>query len=150
MTAGLSTSGDLGGIYTDLPWNCFSWCINIKKNRGLISTGCVYDVEFTVIYRNELKTEIWSRVAQLVEHQTCKQGVVSSITTLAKRIVRPIYVCNLLTVDVQDRLIQTMQIKFYNKRLGQIQHMCNFQCWHSQLYLPISTILAHISKCRSK
>jgi len=29
---------------------------------------------------------------------------------------------------VQDRLIQAIQIKFYGKRLGQIQHICPFKC----------------------
>ena len=42
------------------------------------------------------------------------------------------FLCNFLIVDVQDRLIQTIQIKIYNKRLGQIQHMCPFKCRHSQ------------------
>jgi len=51
---------------------------------------------------------------------------------------------------VQNRLIQTIRIKIYNKRLGQIQHMCPFKCCHSQLYLPITTVSAHISKFRSE
>jgi len=47
-------------------------------------------------------------------------------------------------------LIQTRQIKTYNNRLGQIQHMCTFKCCRSQLYLPITTVSAHISKFRSE
>ena len=34
--------------------------------------------EFTVMYRNEPKAELYARVAQLVEHLICKQGVVGS------------------------------------------------------------------------
>jgi len=51
---------------------------------------------------------------------------------------------------VQGRLIQTMQIKIYNKSLGQIQHMWPFKCCHSQLYLPITTGSVFISKFRSE
>jgi len=40
-------------------------------------------------------------------------------------------------------LIQTIQTKIY---LGQIQHMCPFKCCRSQLYLPITSVSAHISK----
>jgi len=58
--------------------------------------------------------------AQLEEHQTCKQGVVGSISALAKWLFQPIHECNLLIIDVQVRLIQTIQINIYNKRLGQI------------------------------
>ena len=43
----------------------------------------MYDVEFTVMYRNEPKIEMWARLVQLVEHQTYKQGVVGSIPALA-------------------------------------------------------------------
>jgi len=69
-------------------------------------TGCVYDVEFTVVYRNEPKTEMWARIAQLVEYQTCMQGIVDSIHVLTKWLFRPIYLCYLLIVDVQDKLIK--------------------------------------------
>jgi len=51
---------------------------------------------------------------------------------------------------VQDRLIKTIQIKIFNTRLGQIQHMHHFKCCHSQLYLPITTVSAHISKFRNE
>ena len=34
------------------------------------------------MYRNEHKAELYAWVAQLVEHLTCKQGVVSSIFAL--------------------------------------------------------------------
>ena len=71
----------------------------------------MYDVEFTVMYRNEPKSELSARVAQLVEYQPCKLGVVGSIPALAKRLFRPIYLCYLLIVYQQDRLIQTIQIK---------------------------------------
>ena len=43
---------------------------------------CTYHDEFTVIYsnyRNEPKVELSARVAQLVAHLTCKQGVMGSI-----------------------------------------------------------------------
>ena len=49
-----------------------------------MSTVCVYDVEFTLMYRNELRPEMLARVAQLVEHQTCKQGYMGSIPALVK------------------------------------------------------------------
>ena len=35
--------------------------------------------EFTVMYRNEPKAELFGWVAQLVEHLTCKHGVMGSI-----------------------------------------------------------------------
>ena len=44
------------------------------RNSRTNSTGCVYEVEFTVMYRNEPKSELWARVAQLVEYQPCKLG----------------------------------------------------------------------------
>ena len=34
--------------------------------------------------------------------------------------------------------------------LGQIQHVCPFKCCRSQLYLPITTVSARISKFRSE
>ena len=40
--------------------------------------------KFTVMYRNEPKSELYARVAQLVEHLTCKQGVMGSIPALGK------------------------------------------------------------------
>ena len=114
------------------------------RNWRRISTRCVYDGEFNVMYRHEPKTQMWARVAQLVEDQTCKQGIVGSIQALAEWLFRHIDFCNLLIVDVQDGLIQTIYIKIYNERLGQIQHMYPFKFCHSQLYLSITTVLAHI------
>jgi len=69
---------------------------------------------------------------------------------LAKWFFRPIYLCYLLIVYEQDRLIDTIQIKIYNNMLGQIQHVCPFKCCRSQLNLPITTVSAHISKFRSE
>jgi len=47
---------------------------------------------------------------------------------------------------VQDRWIQTIQIKINNKKWGQMQHMCPFKFCNALLYLPITTVSAHISK----
>ena len=40
--------------------------------------------EFTVMYRNGTKAELSTWGAQLVEHLTCKKGVVGSIPALGK------------------------------------------------------------------
>ena len=40
--------------------------------------------EFTVMYRKKAKAELYTPVAQLVEHLICKQGVVGSIPALGK------------------------------------------------------------------
>jgi len=50
---------------------------------------------------------------------------------------------------VQGIIIQTIQIKIYNKRIGQILHKCPFHCCHTHMYLPLTTVSAHISKFRS-
>ena len=40
--------------------------------------------EFTMMYKNEPKAELYARVAQLVEHLTFKQRVVGSIPAQSK------------------------------------------------------------------
>ena len=48
--------------------------------------------EFTMMYENEPKAELYALVAQLVEHLTWKQGVVGLIPTLGKGLFWPIYI----------------------------------------------------------
>jgi len=40
--------------------------------------------DFTVMYRNEPYTELYARVSQLVEQQTCKQEGLRSVPALGK------------------------------------------------------------------
>ena len=95
---------------------------------------------------------MWFRVAQLVEHQTCKHGVVGSIPALAKWLFRPIYVCNLLIVDVQDRLIKQYRLKFTIKGwdkcnistlLNVAIHNCICQLPQFQLIFPSAGVNRH-------
>jgi len=75
------TNGDLGRTYTGLSWTCFTSgvaiCIRNSRTRFSPVRECVAD--FTVMYRNEPKAELYARVTQLVEHHACKQGIVGSI-----------------------------------------------------------------------
>ena len=152
MTSGLSKIAILAGSTQVFHGLALVDVAIFLRNSRTNFNRCVYDVEFTVMYRNEPKTAMWAQVAQLVEHQTYKQRIVGSIPALAKWTFRPHWtylLSNPLIVDVQDGLIKTIQIKIYNTRLGQIQHKHHFKCCHSQLYLPFTTVLAHIFKFRN-
>ena len=71
------------------------------------------------MYRNEPKAELYSRVAELVEHLTCKQRVVGSIPALSKWLFWPVYIFISLCKPFQ-------RIEKRNKSLGEPKEILLF------------------------
>ena len=60
----------------------FLFCINFLSMISVEITNMCVERDFNLMYRNNPQTELFLRVAQLVEQLTCKQEVVGSIPVL--------------------------------------------------------------------
>ena len=113
--------------------------------------------ELTVMYSNEHTKKLWARVAQLVEHLSCKQRscvrstrwvndfsglstngdldrTYTGLPLTCFRSDKAIYVVSYhLSVDVQDRLNKIYRFKF-TKRFEQFQHMLPFTSASAKYY----------------
>ena len=61
------------------------------------------------MYRNEPKAELYARVAQFVEHLTCKQGVVGPIPALGKWLFWPVYINLQMQKECRDNLMYQLK-----------------------------------------